>query len=843
MGVAPAKSFMDPEEAKWGERLIAAMEKYLDQKFKAGQTQRMFHPQMHGCVFADFIVEPNLPEDLKVGIFAQETTRAAWIRFSNSTWKDDIKKNFRGMAVKVICVDGEKLIQQDKPYDTQDFVLVNWPTLGVSSYIVAVRAILALVGTIFDTLYFAFRYFGAVLETFRVVPCFNLLETQYYSQVPSKFGDRAVKYSVIPHKKKTSTAPKKPLPDYLRARLADDLVSEEASFDFCIQFQTDPKTMPIENPSVEWKSPFIKLATIRIAKQLFNQDDQWQFGKSLTYNPWHALPEHEPLSAVNRIRGYVYEQMSAYRHKRNHVTYSEPGPESFEMGRLLNKDNVEYEPVFVGIDSTAVNNIILSEEHAKMLKTTENPELVKLRAESTSFAESLEHKLYLHSKNRVYQFEFTAISKIRTDGTHLAELRTLLDKIGTDIKGNGLINFGQFALVHFCRWFIIDNAKEPDLTLISPTLAFNIIFDGDQKIFFDQLFDHWGQGLDAIFSHCEGYDAIATTDTKIAWLLKNNNKPRNFWTAAMGRTVTMIQMEAMLHDALETRMDIMNKEHVGATPPAPGEVFTTLNNYIFDNPEMHFALHPPAKPSFGKIMGDLLRAIGNIGVVSLLLCPTWLACVFLGLSCWTLFISPLLIGLILALIFLAIENPKVKPPVNKPITNVVELEDRQFQNQLTVYGTVKRPNWFHTNFLRMVLVISSIQGRYKATKGDLGGIITIHFLSWHMFNKGRNTMFLSNYDGGWESYLSEFIDEAGYVMNISFGNLIGYPAMKWLFWSGAYNEQVFKTVVRDFQYPCPIWYSAYPMLSIRNILINSQIRQGFSQNMNEKELAEWLKLF
>ena len=35
---------------------------------------RQIHPKMNGCVKAEFIIEKNLPEELKVGLFKEATS-------------------------------------------------------------------------------------------------------------------------------------------------------------------------------------------------------------------------------------------------------------------------------------------------------------------------------------------------------------------------------------------------------------------------------------------------------------------------------------------------------------------------------------------------------------------------------------------------------------------------------------------------------------------------------------------------------------------------------------------------------------------------------------------------
>ena len=102
-------------------------------------------------------------------------------------------------------------------------------------------------------------------------------------------------------------------------------------------------------------------------------------------------------------------------------------------------------------------------------------------------------------------------------------------------------------------------------------------------------------------------------------------------------------------------------------------------------------------------------------------------------------------------------------------------------------------------------------------------------------------MFLSNYNGNWQNYLSQFIEQSASAMNVTFGQMVGYPQIKWFLGEGAHDEQNFKQVVRQNQYPSQVYYSAYPNLTVRNILNNSYFRQGLHTDMkDDEEIKDWL---
>lgn len=102
------------------------------------------------------------------------------------------------------------------------------------------------------------------------------------------------------------------------------LDSNPVGFDFYVQQQTNADTLPIEDPTVPWSSPFQKVASIRIVEQTFDSEEQMAFGENMSFNPWNSLPAHKPLGSFNRARKVAYETMSKYRHNCKEEPMFEP---------------------------------------------------------------------------------------------------------------------------------------------------------------------------------------------------------------------------------------------------------------------------------------------------------------------------------------------------------------------------------------------------------------------------------------------------------------------------------------------------------------------------------------
>src|SRR5690606_4629699 len=99
----------------------------LQRDYAGDETLRDGHPKMHGLLQATFRVEPGLPAPLAVGLFAEPREYRAWVRLSNEsgTVQDDARPDVRGAAIKLLGVDGFKLLDGEERCTTHDFVLTS----------------------------------------------------------------------------------------------------------------------------------------------------------------------------------------------------------------------------------------------------------------------------------------------------------------------------------------------------------------------------------------------------------------------------------------------------------------------------------------------------------------------------------------------------------------------------------------------------------------------------------------------------------------------------------------------------------------------------------------------
>jgi hypothetical protein len=326
-----------PNEKAIAGELSAVIEQSVRKQYTAGNARRDAHPKAHGCVKAEIHVLDDLPRALATGMFVPGKTYQAWIRFSNGSGdptRADIKRDARGMAIKVLGVPGEKLLEDEDQAMTQDFIMINHPVFFATD---PARYLSFFQDGNSDHFYrkllipFDLGAKGTriALET-RSSRISNPLQTRYWSMVPYQLGTgagrQAVKYSARGCSATADPMPSKPEHDFLRGALRNTLQSGDACMELLVQPRTS-NDMDVEDSTTEWKeaqAPFYPVATLRIPRQVFDTPEQNEFCENLSFTPWHALPEHKPLGVTNRLRKVIYDHISRVRHEMNEAKRQEP---------------------------------------------------------------------------------------------------------------------------------------------------------------------------------------------------------------------------------------------------------------------------------------------------------------------------------------------------------------------------------------------------------------------------------------------------------------------------------------------------------------------------------------
>jgi hypothetical protein len=300
----------------------------------------------------------------------------------------------------------------------------------------------------------------------------------------------------------------------------------------------------------------------------------------------------------------------------------------------------------------------------------------------------------------------------------------------------------------------------------------------------------------------------------------------------MGRTVRQVHEEAALRKALMDRL----RDH----PPNRRELQSIRNDLVaFVRREQgtgRLTLTPPARTP----LAWRLRNLVHFAIV-----PAALLLLVAAIIVLPLLLIPLLL-LVLLFLWVLRRYEKTEPevihrPDERHILNLARLEDHDVSNQFTALGSVK-PSLFRRFLFIVILWLIDYAARHFFARGHLGRIRSIHFARWVFLDGKRRLVFASNYDGSHEAYMDDFINKAGWGLNLAFGSGLGYPRTNWLIKNGAREELKFKYTQRRHQQPTETWYKAYPGLTAFDLARNARVRAGIGRRtMTDAEIRAWLR--
>lgn len=340
-----------PNEDKLVDEILASFDRMGQKVFdKHRHAMRGAHAKSHGALKGTLTVY-DLAEPLAQGLFSQPRTYPVMIRFSTAPGDimPDGMSAFRGMAIKAIGVEGQKLLAHKADAITQDFLLINSPTFpsgDVAGYLneqlLQEKVVVSAPEEAQQVVTTVLRTVSAVTEKVGVElyptalgitkPETHILGETYYSTAALRYGDYIAKINVVPisaslqpligQQVKTSN------PSALRDLVVDFFRENAAEYEVRAQLCTNLEQMPIEDASIAWpesESPYQPIAKLTILPQdAFSPARRVYTDEVLSYSSWNGLVEHRPLGSIQRIRNQVYEASSRYRHEMNQQPQVEP---------------------------------------------------------------------------------------------------------------------------------------------------------------------------------------------------------------------------------------------------------------------------------------------------------------------------------------------------------------------------------------------------------------------------------------------------------------------------------------------------------------------------------------
>lgn len=315
-----------------------------------GHSVRSVHAKSHGLLEGELHVLDNLPDILAQGIFSHAATYPALLRISTNPGDilDDTVSSPRGLALKIIGVDGERL-PGSLADRTQDFVMAAAPAF-VAPNAAAFAGSLKLLAATTDTGQGWKKLFSAVLRQATLAmkmvgmsggplkalggqPMTHPLGETFYTQTPFRYGRYVAKLSVAPVSETLTRLTDRPVdlagkPNGLRGAIIDYFATNGGEWELRVQLRTDPDTMPIEDASVQWpedESPYVVVARLVVPSQpAWSEARAQQADDGLSFSPWHGILDHQPLGSINRARREAYPLSAEFRSEHNRCPIHEP---------------------------------------------------------------------------------------------------------------------------------------------------------------------------------------------------------------------------------------------------------------------------------------------------------------------------------------------------------------------------------------------------------------------------------------------------------------------------------------------------------------------------------------
>jgi hypothetical protein len=308
--------FAEMEVVKGFTQQINAIQRKDQRRSRAPAPRHGFHAKPHaGIKNAEFRVVNDLPAHLQVGFVQPDKKYPATIRFSNASGlvQADTKKDLRGIVFRVHADDGDHdyLMTNGAVSHARDVIqFMGFGAAGAGSKLLFIPRLL--------------KQFG-VRETVRMLKVAlsqvsrkveSLAEEQYWSRAPYKWGDAAIRFTLVPQHSGNYSWIDNNDPNYLRLDLVERLKHESLVFLFQVQLFINEQATPIEDHSVEWKSEFVTVAELYIPQQDLTTPEAQEAEASINkmdFNPWYTTDDFRPLGNLNRARRNVYRSSAGLR--------------------------------------------------------------------------------------------------------------------------------------------------------------------------------------------------------------------------------------------------------------------------------------------------------------------------------------------------------------------------------------------------------------------------------------------------------------------------------------------------------------------------------------------------
>jgi hypothetical protein len=407
-------------------------------------------------------------------------------------------------------------------------------------------------------------------------------------------------------------------------------------------------------------------------------------------------------------------------------------------------------------------------------------------------------------------------------------LETMNSKPGMADPANAVLPFGQFERLHFARLAVLDDPTVGDIEahgVPRPSLPVYLAFigscDGPANECIKDLAQRAETGLRRIFMHCDGFDAQGDL---VAWVQAHQRPLAANYINWVGRSVRQVKEESALRRALAAKVPRVSLASAAQAQQLRRALIDFVDAEVSAG---RLGLTPPDPTPLRWQIAKLLHLVA-IPLVGLILLPL------------LIILAPFLIFTLRAK---ERSDAEIFPPPDRAVLlELQHLEDHDVSNQYTAIGSLK-PGSFRRWLATVLLVLIDYTARHIFTRGFLARVQTIHFAFWAFLDDKRRLVFTSNYDGGHEAYMDDFINKVAWGLNLAFSHGVGWPRTRWLVARGARIENRFKHFQRRHQLPTQVWYKAYPGLTLADLKRNQRIREGLERaSVTDAQAQAWLRL-
>lgn len=277
---------------------------------------RTLHRKQLTAAHGTLEVLDGSPSYARHGLFAKPGDYDVWVRLSSGGpgRAPDKAPDIRGFSLRVFGVEGESALGNG-PAKSQDFTLINHEVFafsGSDEFVAFAVAAAQGNGPLFKHIFKRYgllggpRKLGAMLKV-GGKPFSGFATELLHSAVPMANGPYAVRVRLEPASSNGAAA--LDASGDWDADFSTRLANAPLHWDLQLQYFASEELTPIENPSVNWPTPYTTVARLMLPRQ----DTRDTEGRALAekveacvFDPWQALKEHRPLGDVQRARKVVY---------------------------------------------------------------------------------------------------------------------------------------------------------------------------------------------------------------------------------------------------------------------------------------------------------------------------------------------------------------------------------------------------------------------------------------------------------------------------------------------------------------------------------------------------------